>query len=586
MINENAQKDAFGLFEKGRYAECLNIIHAIGTFQREGPLRILEAVCLFETGLYEEAERCLRDLRICVPDSSEVCLYLGRILQVRGDDEARYAYSEAVRLDPDNPEGLRWYAEYVMDQNDYPAAIPVLTRLYTISGDTQDLSRLMQAFRKNKKPEYAVQAYLGNGSPSCCRIEYFSALVEAGRNSEILSEIKNPADCPDEEFTILITSLEQESPEKSDACILPHIMSGCSKAAISAYIRLLIVQNRLKEAVGVWSTYLQNNPDPDYQVLIVPALAGLGDMTKAGELLENVLYPDPPPADTDKILSWLNLYRDIILEEGRDTQALIHKAGSVLHPAYLACAGLWSEDEGNYESARMYFQKAFRSDIVHGGLWYASHLERNSDLREWEKTITYILKNTRKIRDIELVTDTMFPKITRNLSLLKFFHGKLENLLVLLTSKGKSYYCNIAGILASEELSAGRYSQGMNLCLNALAEVPTHDIRTAEYLFSILMACKKPGLPMDYSRRDNTEKSKTTDKGPLISDLTPVEEAAYHYIRRHRVCSELDLRPICGTRRIAGLMNRLIRKISAEGWQIIMKDGMSESGEVYRYAGP
>ncbi len=32
MINENAQKDAFGLFEKGRYAECLNIIHAIGHF--------------------------------------------------------------------------------------------------------------------------------------------------------------------------------------------------------------------------------------------------------------------------------------------------------------------------------------------------------------------------------------------------------------------------------------------------------------------------------------------------------------------------------------------------------------------------
>ncbi len=31
--------------------------------------------------------------------------------------------------------------------------------------------------------------------------------------------------------------------------------------------------------------------------------------------------------------------------------------------------------------------------------------------------------------------------------------------LVLLTSKGKSYYCNIAGILASEELSAAVQSR-------------------------------------------------------------------------------------------------------------------------------
>ena len=125
----------------------------------------------------------------------------------------------------------------------------------------------------------------------------------------------------------------------------------------------------------------------------------------------------------------------------------------------------------------------------------------------------------------------------------------------------------------------------MTLCLKALAEVPPHDMRTAEHLFSVLMACKTPGLPIQHAALHTVFNRDNEGKNPVIENLSPGEEAALLYIRRHRVCSELELRTVCGTKRVAGLMNRLMRKISAEGGQIIMKEGMSESGEVYRYVG-
>lgn len=586
MTHEKMHRETFGLFEKGRYSECLAVIHALNQSERDAPLRILEAVCLYETGRHDDAEGCLRDLRICVPDSAEVCIYLGRILQERGDDEARLAFSEAVRLDPDNQEGLRWYAGYLLKQDDCPSAIPVLIRLYTLSGQSEDLCRLMYAHRMMGNFSDGLNAYLENGSPSCCRAEYLSTLSEAGRDEEVISIIDASAGCPDEEFIFLIRSLEGVSPEKADQIILPRIRSGHGMAVIIAYIRLLLLQDRNKEAIGVWFTYLSDDADPKTRILICPALEKTGEKKKAGELYSSVLFPYPPALSAPDILACLFDYEMCISQDTRVPGELMEKAGSVMHPAYLAYAGMCAEKNGLHEDARLYFQKGFRSDIVQGGLFYASFLERSGDMREWEKIVIYILKSTTKVRDIESVASAIFPKICDKFSLLKFLHEKLDSLLPLLSGKGKSIYCQVAGLLAAEELTADRYGEGMTLCLDGLSQVPPHDMRTAEHLFSVLMACKMPGLPIQYYRRDNTDKRDMTRKGLVIAGLSPAEEATLYYIQRHRVCTELELRPVCGTRRVAGLMNRLIRKISAEGWQVIVKEGMSESGEVYRYAGP
>ncbi|PWR75160.1 tetratricopeptide repeat protein [Methanospirillum stamsii] len=586
MIPEQIHKKALGLFEKGHYTECLGFIHGLSPGERDVPIRILEAVSLIETGSIDDAEVCLRDLRVTVPDSAEVCIYLGRILKERGDDEARAVFSDAVCLDPDNRDGLLWYAEYVMSQEDYSAAIPVLNRLYTLSENSRDLCRLMDAHLRNENPEEAIQLYLHNNRPSCCRPEYLRALSEAGRVEEIFSEINPEKNPSDDEFVLLVRAITGLSPEKADSVILPRIARTGTIPVIVEYVRLLQVQKRDREAAGVCSTYLSGITDPGVRTLICSSLLRLGELPRAEEIYKSVLFPDPPVASADDIMRWLNEYLEIVRLNHQSEEDLMEKAGQVLHPSYAAFAGLCAERTGRHDLAHQYFQKAFRSDIVKGGLLYAAYLERTGNMREWEKIITYILKNTGKVRDLEFVAASALENISENVNLLHFLHDKFQKCLPVSSTRGKRIFCQVAGLLASEELKNGRYGEGMILCLKALAHVPAQEKKMADHLFSLLMSCKTPGLPVRYTF-DNPEQEKSNFSRSLtIPGLTSAEEAVLQYMRRHLVCSELELRTVCGTKRIAGLMNRLMRKTSAGGWQILMKEGITESGEVYRYAGP
>ncbi|MDD1724136.1 MAG: hypothetical protein LUQ07_03290, partial [Methanospirillum sp.] len=332
MSLEIIQKRAFEHFEKGRYPECLAIIQDISPGQREIQLRILEAVCLSETGACEEAEICLRDLRLAVPDSAEVCIYLGRILQEQGEDEARAAFSEAVRLDPDNPEGLRWYADFLTGEEDYAASIPVLVRLHVLTGDPEDLCRLMHAYRRDGRPLDAASAYEADNKPAVCRSQYLRALCETGRYREICDLVPAGEETPPGEMILLIRSLAAVSPESVDTVVLPRIQKEPDSGIISEYIRFLIQSGRFREAAGVWSTYLSKEEIPGYQILICPALAGLHELKKAEEIYHSVLFPDPPDASNQELTAWLSAYRDLLSENGesRSHQVFRETAGEVM----------------------------------------------------------------------------------------------------------------------------------------------------------------------------------------------------------------------------------------------------------------
>ncbi|NLV26099.1 MAG: hypothetical protein GXY48_02870 [Methanomicrobiales archaeon] len=586
MIPDPIHTTALELFEKGQYTECLGFIHSLSPRERVVPIRILEAVSLIETGSREDAEVCLRDLRITVPDSAEVCIYLGRILRERDDDEARAAFSEAVRLDPDNKDGLSWYADLLMEQDDYNAAIPVLIRLYSLFLEPRILCLLMQAYVKAGMPEKAVDMFICNNRPVCCRIEYLRALSDSGRDDEILSLVQADPHSPPDEFVFLVRSLVKTAPEVADPIILPRIKSSGSTLVSAEYVRLLLKQKRYREAVGVWSSYLSCEQETQLKTLICPALCNIGEFSRAGEIYDSVLFPNPPDAHVSDILELLKAYGDVIRSQYGSVDELMEKAGQVMHPSYAAFAGHCAKESGRHHEAQVYYQKAFRYDIVHGGLLYADFLAESGNNREWEKIMLYILKNTGKITDIEHVASSCIQDISSHIPLIRFLHEKLQKKLPLLSSKGKSIYCQAASLIATEELHNGRYSDGLTLCLDALEKVPPHDQKMAENLFSVLMACKTPGLPVRYTIHDQTRDNYPSGKPLAIPGLTPAEESVLTYIRRHRVCSELELRSVCGTKRVAGLMNRLMRKTMAGGWQVLMKEGVSESGEVYRYEGP
>ena len=47
----------------------------------------------------------------------------------------------------------------------------------------------------------------------------------------------------------------------------------------------------------------------------------------------------------------------------------------------------------------------------------------------------------------------------------------------------------------------------------------------------------------------------------------------------------MDLRKLLGTRRVVGIVNRLVQKAAGQGMALIEKKGVGEDGEVYEYTG-
>ena len=109
---QEQKKEAFRLFEDGRYQESLNLCMLVLAAEKDQPVEVLAATNLFYTGRLEDAQVHFRDLALKMPDSSYVHSYLGKVLEDGGDEGAIAEYATAVHLDPTNQDALRSYAEY------------------------------------------------------------------------------------------------------------------------------------------------------------------------------------------------------------------------------------------------------------------------------------------------------------------------------------------------------------------------------------------------------------------------------------------------------------------------------------------
>jgi predicted nucleotidyltransferase len=67
--------------------------------------------------------------------------------------------------------------------------------------------------------------------------------------------------------------------------------------------------------------------------------------------------------------------------------------------------------------------------------------------------------------------------------------------------------------------------------------------------------------------------------------LSEQERQIVLFLRSHRTATEMDLRTLLGTRRVTGMVNRLVQKASAQGVDLILKKGIGNDGEVYEYTG-
>ena len=169
--------------------------------------------------------------------------------------------------------------------------------------------------------------------------------------------------------------------------------------------------------------------------------------------------------------------------------------------------------------------------------------------------------------------------------------AKLEARRATLNSEGLELLAMaffIAGTNAHEEQD---YAGCKYYCLSGMDVMPAHTraIHLEDFL-NLIRSCKEKSVADRPIMNVPQVKKRAAAGQPaqVITDqlgLTEQEATILEFIRLHRTANEMDLRKVLGTRRVVGIVNRLIQKAAAQGLLLIAKKGVGEEGETYEYTG-
>ena len=176
IARDDQKKEAFRLFEDGRYQESLKVCQILLDTEKDPAIEVLAATNLFLAGRLEDAEAAFLDLARKMPDSSYVHSYLAKVLEARGDEGAIAEYATAVHLDPTNQDALRSYAGYLLGRRDYRGALRVLRRLVQLGRKPGDVRNLMRALIEVGEADEALATHTVLGEGVDKSHEYIDAL--------------------------------------------------------------------------------------------------------------------------------------------------------------------------------------------------------------------------------------------------------------------------------------------------------------------------------------------------------------------------------------------------------------------------
>jgi tetratricopeptide (TPR) repeat protein len=599
--DDETRREAFRLFEEGKYAESLERCRAAKKTAPDQQLAILAAQNLFSLGHYEEAEAYVQDLSREMPDSSYLSSFLGRIREAQGDDTAAALYARAVVLDPANQEALRWYAAYLVSRGDHRMAVPVLKKLTVVSGKEEDARSLVRSLVASGQAREALAVFRKELRKRDDDQDYLSALIGSGRYHEAAREAALAYRKTTKRVfaqihlrALALKNAEAALPEYKE------YFEALKDARIGYdYAVLLSSFKRSQEALQVCREVLDSGIDGhDYPVrlLICRLNAELGEKERATGCFEHLIAESLQKLDDPGFLSeLLSSYREFLLTyyPVRDSVPRFLTLISA-HPqviCLLATARLY-EDIGDLSEARSYFYRAFRSDFFQGGLDYSRFLIRQNDMRESEKILLYILNNARKTRDIETVAGVILDekwKLYRRKRLLERLVILLEERITSLGSEGLEYLAVAYLVSAGTARREHDYLRCKECCLKGLDAVPlvSAHIRPEDFL-ELLRTCKEEALcdlpVMEHRHRPaepSSERSSVVQQ--FLETCDDQERHIIEYLRDHHEATELELRRLLNTRRVVGIVNRIIQKAASSGIQILEKRGVGEGGEIYCY---
>lgn len=596
MTREEEKARAFQLLEAGDAPGALAIAEELLRGGVEPEVVVLAATALHRIGRNEEAEALLRDLARRLPEASYLHSLLGRVLADRGDDRAMGEFAEAVRLDPENPGALREVAAYFAGRGDHRAAAAIGRRLIQRSGRHEDRLLLARSLLALGDCHEAVKVLGGPqaGPPS---IELVEALLAAGQARRAAAHAAGSFEATrDPDF--LRAHLAAWSTFDPDGAAAAYA-GWAGTSALVDFDRVLLLKSlgRHDEALEAARTLRTADPAPFHRLVEAELLALTDDLAgaeAATEALARDLLGSLEDAETLAIV--LRQYEDLLLAARPADEALerfVEVVGADPTTVGLVAIGEAAERQGELGTARDHLYRAYRTDFLRGGLAYARFLARHEDRRECEKVMLYCTENATKTADLERVAEVALDAATgmhRLPRLLERLVDRLSARRDALSSFGQELAAVALLARATDAYEAGRYDLAKECSLVGLDLFPAHagELRLDD--FSALLARCKEESVLDRPVLGRTRAGGAVPEPPVPPPeaalaLSEAETKLVAFLREHRTATERELRAVLGTRRVAGLVNRLARRAAEQGMTLVERRGTGDEGEEYVYVG-
>ncbi|MEN6609516.1 MAG: hypothetical protein ABFC24_01615 [Methanoregulaceae archaeon] len=601
------KKKAFTLHEQGWYQDSFDLCTRLLAREKDPSLEVLAATNLFFLKRYDDAETYFRDLNRKLPDSSYVHSYLAKVLAAKGDDTARGEFAAAVRLDPDNLDALRSYAGYILATGDTRGATPVLRRLDTLSRKKEDAEALVTALLKSGEYEEAVRIHTTRLGADIITTGYLDALLALGQAEKAAEGAARILATKDDQEILrrYLRATAIRDPDAASSRYEKAIETQANPGITADFVTYLTVGGNFAGALRAIRKLSETTPSPDNLLLESDILEKMGRPEEALAIFEKMVTGEieskSDPALPGNII---RSYHSFLKRQYPDRmkELLIDRIESDVDEVSLVTTGQYFEETGNPGEARAYYYRAFRSDFFSGGISYVQYLLRIGDYRECEKTLLYIISNVRRIADLERVAGIVASdtRITTHMKrLVPGLLPTLERRRSALRYEGLEYLAVLYHRAAKAALDSGDALACKENCLRGIDAVPPGSRAVRLEDFTVLLRVCKDHILIDTPVLPSAERPAVSDISAAKNqpsgspDNTPDEEiemdnaekAAVAFLMAHRTASEMELRKILKTRRVTGIMNRLIRKMQEKGRIRIEKRGVGEQGEVYEYDG-
>jgi Flp pilus assembly protein TadD len=597
---EEQKKEAFRLFEDGRYQESLRLCQSLLEGGKDPAIEVLAATNLFSTGRLEDAGAAFRDLARKMPESSYVHSYLAKVLEASGDEGAIAEYATAVHLDPTNQDALRSYASYLLLHRDYRGALRVLRRLVHIGKKPADVRNLMRALIEVGDADEALvtHAVLGEGAEKSH--EYIDALART-RNYRAAADAAHAVYRQTRDPAVLRKYLDAlsryDTPSSLDA-YAAHISDSPDNNILFDYILLQKSNGNCGAALEATRSLLATSGDPVHRLCECDLLAETGQDAKALAAYERLISDElGAKNDLEQLRFIISRYRMFLKKHPNPSEAqrrFLDLVSKDINGASLLETARFYQDLGDTGEARSWYYRAYRADFLSGGLEYARFLSGQGEDRECEKVMLYILANTKKASDLTRVASAIVDGkggMSRLKRLMEQLIARLEERRSALSSEGLEQLAMAFFITATNALDEMDYAGCKYFCLAGMDILPspTRVLQLEDYL-QLIRACKERSVADRPILQTGPVKKRedTATVSQALTDqlgLTEPEGKIVEFLRSHRKASEMDLRKVLGTRRVVGIVNILIRKAAEQGIALIEKKGVGEEGEIYEYTG-